>query len=87
MKMPMLFVNSLDIYHSVYKIINKNVLIIYNIGGKARINSQYGPGAGPILMASVDCSGSEESILECSHRSCNIFSCSHYSDAGVTCER
>lgn len=56
-------------------------------GGKARINSQYGPGAGPILMASVDCSGSEESILECSHRSCNIFSCSHYSDAGVTCER
>uniref|UniRef100_A0A1X7T7Q6 Uncharacterized protein n=1 Tax=Amphimedon queenslandica TaxID=400682 RepID=A0A1X7T7Q6_AMPQE len=56
-------------------------------GGKARINSQYGPGAGPILMASVDCSGSEESILECSHRSCDIFSCSHYSDAGVTCER
>lgn len=37
-------------------------------------------------MANVDCIGTEESLLQCSHRSCGVTSCSHYSDAGVACE-
>ena len=44
-------------------------------------------GVGPILMASVECSGLEESILDCSHKSCDVIYCSHHNDAGVICER
>ena len=57
------------------------------IGGRSRSTDYFGPGVGPILMASVDCTGSEESLLECSQRACDVTSCSHYNDAGVTCER
>uniref|UniRef100_A0A1X7T3T8 SRCR domain-containing protein n=1 Tax=Amphimedon queenslandica TaxID=400682 RepID=A0A1X7T3T8_AMPQE len=58
------------------------------IGGRARSSSDhFGPGVGPILMASVDCTGNEESLIECRTRSCDATTCSHYNDAGVTCER
>uniref|UniRef100_A0A1X7TQF9 SRCR domain-containing protein n=2 Tax=Amphimedon queenslandica TaxID=400682 RepID=A0A1X7TQF9_AMPQE len=58
------------------------------IGGRARSGSvHFGPGVGPILMASVDCTGNEESLIECRTRSCDATTCSHYNDAGVTCER
>uniref|UniRef100_A0A1X7TYN8 SRCR domain-containing protein n=1 Tax=Amphimedon queenslandica TaxID=400682 RepID=A0A1X7TYN8_AMPQE len=58
------------------------------LGGRARSGSDhYGPGVGPILMASVDCTGNEESLIECRTRSCDATTCSHYNDAGVTCER
>ncbi|XP_019860164.1 PREDICTED: deleted in malignant brain tumors 1 protein-like [Amphimedon queenslandica] len=57
------------------------------IGGRAITNGQYGPGVGPILMANIDCIGSEKTLLDCSHRSCEVTSCSHFNDAGVFCER
>ena len=38
-------------------------------------------------MASVDCTGNEESLIECRTRSCDATTCSHHNDAGVTCER
>ena len=57
-------------------------------GGRARSGSDhFGPGVGPILMASVDCTGNEKSLIECNTRSCDVTTCSHYNDAGVTCER
>uniref|UniRef100_A0A1X7UMK1 SRCR domain-containing protein n=1 Tax=Amphimedon queenslandica TaxID=400682 RepID=A0A1X7UMK1_AMPQE len=59
-----------------------------SFGGRARSGSDhFGPGVGPILMASVDCTGNEESLIECRTRSCDATTCSHYNDAGVTCER
>ncbi|XP_019853225.1 PREDICTED: deleted in malignant brain tumors 1 protein [Amphimedon queenslandica] len=55
------------------------------MGGRARFGSDhFGPGVGPILMASVDCTGNEESLIECRTRSCDATTCSHYNDAGVT---
>ncbi|XP_019862605.1 PREDICTED: deleted in malignant brain tumors 1 protein-like [Amphimedon queenslandica] len=58
------------------------------MGGRARSGGDhFGPGVGPILMASVDCTGNEESLIECRTRSCDATTCSHHNDAGVTCER
>ena len=47
--------------------------------------AHFGAGAGPIHLDNVDCSGSEDSLLECSHSS--FVTCSsHNEDAGVRCQ-
>ena len=44
---------------------------------------------GPHLLSNFYCTGSESSLIECSHSSCfSIADCIHrYYDAGVICER
>jgi deleted-in-malignant-brain-tumors protein 1 len=49
-------------------------------------NAHYGQGTGPVLMSQLYCDGSEDSLLECNHRSCGVTSCTHHHDAGVFCE-
>ena len=47
-------------------------------------SSMFGRGAGPVLFTSLSCTGTEYSIIDCSHIS-NTYYYSHYSDIGISC--
>ena len=54
------------------------------IGGNS---SNHSPGAGPILLSNVNCSGAEEALLDCSNAGVGVHDCiDHSLDAGVTCQ-
>lgn len=44
----------------------------------------FGAGSGPIVLSSLNCRGSETTLLECSNSS--PYSCSHSQDVGIQCE-
>lgn len=56
----------------------------------AVLSASYGQGTGPILLAGLDCNGTEESLFLCpmSHSSLYFsFYCpDHTTDAGVVCD-
>ena len=54
-------------------------------GAVACSNACYGQGTGPIFLDNVGCSGSETTLLSCSHNGIGIENCGHHEDAGVTC--
>ena len=64
-------------------------LIQYSEGSQYFSSNTYGQGSGPILMGYLYCTGSENSLFECSR---NVFSvvsgvcANHYYDVGVKCE-
>ena len=43
----------------------------------------FGQGSGPIRMDEVSCTGSETTLLQCSHTISH--NCGHHEDAGVKC--
>ena len=45
----------------------------------------FGQGSGPIFLDDVSCTGTESSVLGCSHRGIGVHNCGHYKDAGVVC--
>ena len=45
----------------------------------------FGQGTGLIFLDNVGCTGTESSLLSCSHRGIGVHYCGHYSDAGVVC--
>ena len=48
----------------------------------------YGAGVGVILLDNVACSGSEQNLLQCSHRGVGVVStCDHSKDVGVICKK
>ncbi|ELT95803.1 hypothetical protein CAPTEDRAFT_38641, partial [Capitella teleta] len=53
--------------------------------GTYQNEAYFGEGSGEILMDSIDCDGSEESLTECSHNGWGQHDCSHSEDAGVEC--
>ena len=52
----------------------------------AHQSAHFGEGSGQILLADLQCTGREASLLECSHSGINDHNCEHSEDASVTCE-
>ena len=52
-------------------------------GALAFTNAYFSQGTGPIQLDNVACTGSEPTILQCSHLT--IDNCGHYEDAGIRC--
>ena len=48
-------------------------------------SAYFGQGTGPIWMDDLSCSGSELTLLQCSHRGIGIHDCSHGEDMSVRC--
>jgi len=45
----------------------------------------YGPGTGNIWLDDVQCTGTEISIMDCSHKDYGDHSCGHDEDVSVRC--
>ena len=54
---------------------------IYYVG--VRIVPRFHRGTGPILLAVVNCTGNESSLLQCSHK--RNHNCSHSEDIAIQC--
>ena len=65
-----------------------NILLILNafMSGIAKSYNFFGRGRGPILLENVQCSGLENSVLDCESDGLGISTCSHFEDAGVICD-
>ena len=50
------------------------------------IRSQFGQGAGPILLDEVQCTGNETRLVDCGHNGISTHDCSNTQDAGVICQ-
>ena len=48
-------------------------------------SGHFGPGSGDIFLDNVGCTGSEVSLLDCSHDTSVSCSSGHSEDAGVRC--
>ena len=48
-------------------------------------HARFGQGEGPIHLDGLQCTGEEESLLDCRHRGIGIHSCGYYEDASVLC--
>jgi len=55
-------------------------------GAVAFGSAHFGAGAGPIHLDNVDCSGSENHLINCSHANVNRCYTGHSEDAGVRCQ-
>ena len=48
-------------------------------------SAYFGQGTGPIWLDDLSCSGSELTLLQCSHRGLGSHNCSHNEDVSVRC--
>ena len=55
-------------------------------GAVAFSNAHFGAGVGPIQLDNVDCTGSESSLIDCSHSSTVTCTNGHSENAGVRCQ-
>ena len=45
----------------------------------------FGQGTGPIYLNNVGCTGTESSLVSCSHIGISVHNCGHSEDAGAVC--
>jgi len=50
------------------------------------IENKFGPGTGPIWLASLKCKGVERSLAGCLHPGWNVHNCDHSQDVAVSCD-
>ena len=55
-------------------------------GATAFSQAAFGQGNGPISLDDVSCSGTESTLLSCSHGGVDNHNCGHTEDAGVRCQ-
>ena len=55
-------------------------------GAIALLLNDVPDGTGQIWLDQVQCTGTEESLLSCTHNALGIHDCSHFEDAGVSCQ-
>ena len=58
-------------------------MIFYSSGHE--VFDYYGLWTGPIWLDDLGCSGSEVTLLQCSHRGLGSHDCGHYEDVSVRC--
>lgn len=58
---------------------------MYTFSTQAGLKAEYGEGTGIIMLDDVECTGSETSLLECTHRDFGESNCGHGEDASVVC--
>ena len=56
------------------------------IGATAVARAFYGQGNGFILLDNMECTGTEERLIDCPHQGFNQHDCRHSEDAGVLCQ-
>ena len=54
-------------------------------GAEALTGASFGEGTGMIWLTSVECTGNESMLMNCTSRSSSVNTCSHAQDAGVRC--
>lgn len=74
--------NNWDVSHAevVCKQVGCGPALVFQTSGR------FGKGSGPVWMNDIVCSGSESSLVHCSHRGFGPHTCDHRHDAGVVCE-
>lgn len=54
-------------------------------GGLFFINAFYGKGSGRIFLDNVQCTGAEDTLIQCNYSSVESSSCEHHDDVSVFC--
>jgi len=62
----------------------KIIVTMYRRAG-AYIGYYYGSGAGLIWLDDLQCTGSESSLVNCTHRGWRVHDCDHNRDASIVC--
>ena len=59
---------------------------MYTTSGAIAVQGSYSEGVWPIHINDLNCTGNEESVLECPHNGIVGYMCNHYEDAAVMCQ-
>lgn len=63
----------------------KTVCFLLSIVAAYYNSAHFGAGRGPIWLDNLRCSGSEFSLLQCSHAGTGVHNCGHSEDVSVNC--
>ncbi len=55
------------------------------IGSTALSHSLFGGGSGGIFLDYVQCNGTEQRLIDCTHNGLGVHNCDHTGDAGLRC--